>query len=209
MHQTGDRRIRRTAAWLFASSLALTVLASNASAQQPGTPAQPPAAAPSPAEKPPVAIDGWLYEKRVIEGAIFHQFFCRKLGCGRHPAVSYRIYPPSPPMTMEKFRENQTTILAGLRKQAAPGTQITQLDITGEGSGRIPQWFAVRRLTASPNSPRSYRVSSTLLGRAYSATLISTSQDEQAAIDNHKAFFDALQIFINGPVRRFAMSRQP
>jgi hypothetical protein len=39
--------------------------------------------------------------------------------------VSYRLYAPSAPMTMEKFRADQEWTLNAFRKEAAPGTQIT------------------------------------------------------------------------------------
>jgi hypothetical protein len=185
---------------MFAGVLVVTAaLAGAASAQQSAassSPGQPPASA----DTPPVSVSpGWRYEKVPVEGGDLHRFLCQRPQCGPRSVVSYKIYPPSPPMRLEQFRQNQATTLAALRERAAPGTKITELSLKGDDTGKLPCVFEVRRLTEFPNGKKEYRVSSTLLSNKYSATLISTSEDEQAATANHSQFFLVLMLFITKP----------
>jgi len=197
MYSGGDHRHGATVTRTIASVLALTVvLASPAQAQ-----AEPPVPAPSSADKPPVAVGAdWRYEKRSPEGRDLHQFFCQQPACGPHSAVSYRIYAPHAAMTLEQFRQDQERILRMLQERAAPGTRITSLEITGDDGGKIPSMFVARRLTEFPNGAKEYRVSSTLYGAKYTASLISTSQDEKAATANHALFTVGVMLFVNSGV---------
>jgi hypothetical protein len=192
MNRTEDRRSRTTTVRTLANALVLTVaLAGAASAQQ-----QQPASAGT----PPVSVGpGWRYEKRSLERADLHQFWCQQPDCGPHSVVSYVIYAPSPPMRLEQYRQSQASTLTALRERAAPGTKITELGLKGDDTGKLPSMFEVRRLTELPDGKKEYRVSSTLLGTKYSATLISTSEDEQAATANHALFAVAVMMFITKP----------
>jgi hypothetical protein len=194
MHWTGNR-YSGLAVRTLVSVLALSAaLAGDVSAQQDQT-----IQVPSSTETPPVAVGpGWRYEKRSAGGADLHQFFCQQPRCGPHSAVSFMIYPPRPPVTLEQFRRDQETTLAALRERAAPGTKITVLEIKGGDGSKLPSVFEVRRLTEFPNGTKSYRVSSTLFGEKYTATLISTSQDEEAAAANHALYAVAVMLFIGG-----------
>jgi hypothetical protein len=100
-------------------------------------------------------------------------------------------------MTLSQFRRDQNAILQQLQERAPPGTKITLLDITGDDGGKLPSMFLVRRFTEFPNGAKEYRVSSTLFGAKYSATLISTSQDEKAATANHSLFSVGVMLFVN------------
>jgi len=100
-------------------------------------------------------------------------------------------------MTLERFRREQEEILRALEQRAAPGTRIKILEIKGDEGSGPRRMFVVRRLTEHPNGTKEFRVSSTLLGVNHLATLISTSQDEQAAIANHSVFALAVMLFIN------------
>src|SRR5262249_6081430 len=128
MHETADHHGWRMAMRTVASVLTLTIiLAGSAAAQAP------------PSDTPPVAVGSdWRYEKRSAEGADLHQFWCQQPGCGPHSAVSYRIYAPHAPMTLEQYQQDQDRILRVLQERAAPGTKITLLDATGDAGGKLP-----------------------------------------------------------------------
>jgi hypothetical protein len=165
-----------------------------ASAQQQQPPAQSPPAAGSPATPlPPIGVNGWRFEKR----GDFFQFFCNHPRCGPHAAVSYRLYAPDFTMSYAKFRQNQDEILPAIRQRAAPGTTISVLEIKGDEGSGPPRIFTIRRLSEFANGTKEYRVSTTLLGRTYAASLISTSDDETAASANSGVFIMGLMLFIN------------
>jgi hypothetical protein len=153
-----------------------------------------------PAATPPVAVSpGWRYEKVPAEGADIHRFVCERPQCGPQSVVSYRIYSPSAAMRLEEYRQREDTVLAMMRERAAPGTKITVLDLKGDDTGKLPSFFEVRRLTEFPNGRKEYRVSSVLQSNKYSATLISSSDEEQAATANHANFTLPLMLFITKP----------
>src|SRR5262245_490783 len=187
-----SRRRTMTARAVVGALALAAVLIGNASAQQ-----APPPQAPSSADAPPVAVGpDWRHEKR---GADVHTFYCQQALCMPPSAVSYRLYAPDNTMTLERFRHEQEEILGALEQRAAPGTRIKILEIKGDEGSGPRRMFVVRRLTEHPNGTKEFRVSSTLLGVNHLATVISTSQDEQAAIDNHSVFVLAVMLFINLP----------
>src|SRR5215471_20753050 len=162
----------------------------------------PPGAAPVPPsahEESPIAVGpDWRYEK---EGASVHMFLCEQPRCGLSSRVSFRLYPPNNEVTLEQFRHQQETIVKTLEGRAPPGTQITIVEITGDEGSGAQRMFTSRRLMALPNGVKEYVSSSILLGANHSATLISSSTDEEANRANHGIFAHSVMALINAPPR--------
>jgi hypothetical protein len=194
MLKTGNLRSRIMAARMFMGVVAFTIaLAGIAAAQQPSPPAQPPAAA----DSPPVGVGpNWRYEKRNGQGGELHQFFCVAPACGPRAAVSYMLYPRQSPATLEQFRDSHQSVVTKLQEQS-PGTKVTLIEVKGDEGGKIPSMFVARRVTEYPNGTKDYRVSSSMYGEKYAATLISTSPDEKSASANHALFTIGVMLFAN------------
>jgi hypothetical protein len=100
-------------------------------------------------------------------------------------------------MNLEQFRDEQQRVVKALEERAPPGTRIAILEIEGDEGSGPPKMFTSRRLITSANGSKEFVSSSVLLGTKYSASLISSSNDEAASRTNHSMFAVAVMLFIN------------
>lgn len=151
------------------------------------------------ADGPPVALGpGWKYERR---GADVHMFICQQESCNRSSRVSYRLYARNDTMNLAAYRREQETVVKALQERAPPGTRIEVLSTGGDDGTQLPRMYKSKRLTTGPDGRKEYVISSVLLGRGLSASLISSSLDEKATDANHSVFALAVMLLVNRPPR--------
>ena len=144
--------------------------------------------------EPPVAIVGWSYEKLAAD---VHMFTCQDTQCVPHSRVSYRLYAPDTTTTLAQFREQQQGVVKALQERAPPGTRIEILDISGDEGAGTPRMFTTRRLISAPDGKKEFVSSSMLFGTRHSASVISSSLDEQASRTNQSLFVIGVMSFVN------------
>jgi len=125
-------------------------------------------------------------------------FVCEQARCVPSSRVSFRLYPPNTEVTLEQFRTEQEAIVKKLEGQAPPGTHIAIVEITSDEGSGAQKMFTSRRLMTFPNGMKEYVSSSILLGSNHSATLVSSSTDDEASRANHGIFVRAVMPLING-----------
>jgi hypothetical protein len=162
-----------------------------------GVSAQSPVA-PSAAQAPPLAVSGWRYEKGESDLHVFH---CDQAKCGANSRVSYRLYAPGKPMTLDQFRDSQEQVVKAL-EQRTPGLKATILGIDGDKGTTLPRLYKVRRLTVAPSGKNEYVVSGMMFGSRASASLISSSREEKASNDNYAQFVLAMMMLVQTPASR-------
>jgi hypothetical protein len=168
-------------------------------------PAQPPAPAPDPGAaqpvpgKPLVAVAGWRYEpgNRGV-----HFFICERASCIPGARVSYRTFGGDNPTTLAQFRSDHERVTKVLQERAAPGTKITLIGVEGDEGTELPRSFRARRTTERPDGSIEHLVTGMLIGAAGSATLISSSRDENASVANYLLFLRPLLLVLSMPGTR-------
>lgn len=186
--------MRRGAAAPARSLLLAAVLAA---ASVSGVSAQ--SGAPAAAQAAPLVVSGWRYEKGEAD---LHVFRCEQAKCGENSRVSYRLYAPGKPMTLQQFRDSQEQVVKAL-EQRTPGLKATILAVDGDKKGTgVPRLYKVRRLTVAPNGKSEYVVSGLMFGSRASASLISSSREEKASNDNYAEFVLAMMMLVQTPASR-------
>lgn len=147
---------------------------------------------------PPVAVSGWRYEKGQSDLQLFH---CEQPKCGMNSKVSYRIFAPGNPMTLEQYRDSQQQVAKAL-EQRTPGLKVTILGVDGDKGTGVPRMYKARRRMTAPNGQTEYVVSGLMFGSLASASLISSSQEEKASNDNYAQFLLATMMLVQTPAKR-------
>jgi len=156
------------------------------------SPAQPSAAPPPAAQRPPVAVSGWRYERGTSDMHVYH---CEQAACGAGSKVSYRLYAPGRPMTLAEFRDSQDKVVKAL-EQRTPGSKATIIGIDGDKGNTMPRLFKARRLMVAPNGASEYVVSGLMFGARASASVISSAREERASNDNYAKFALAVMLVL-------------
>jgi hypothetical protein len=163
-----------------------------------GASAQQPPAKPSAVQSPPAAVSGWRYERGQSD---LHIFRCEQTKCGAGSRVSYQLFAPGKPMTLEEFRGSQERVVKAL-EQRTPGLKATIIGVDGDKGNALPRLFKARRLTVAPGGASEYVVSALLFGTRASASLISSAREEKASSDNYTQFALAMALFVQAPAAR-------
>jgi len=156
------------------------------------------ASAQSASAPPPLSVSGWRYEKGQSDMHLFH---CELAKCGTNSKVSYRLYAPGNPMTLQQYRDSQQQLVGAL-EQRTPGLKVTILGVDGDKGTGVPRLYKARRLMVAPGGQREYVASGLMFGSRASASLISSSQDEKASNDNYAQFAVALTMLVQTPSTR-------
>lgn len=151
-------------------------------------------AAPTDADKPPIAIGGWRYTK---EPNGLYSFYCERPDCAPRSKVSYRLYAPNMPMTLDEFRAGQEMTVRTLRERAAPGSKIEIVSFEGSDGRKDNdplRVFKVHRLHTDPDGTRLHYTSSIIIGPRLSVSLISSSTDKKKNDDAYTLFAVGLML---------------
>jgi hypothetical protein len=144
---------------------------------------------------PPVAVSGWRYEKGQSD---LHLFHCEQAACSPKSRVSYRIYAPGNPMTLDQYRDSQQQVAKAL-EQRTPGLKVAILRVDGDKGAGVPRLYKAQRQMTAPDGKNEYVVSGLMFGSGASASLISSSQDKKASSDNYSQFAIALTMLVQKP----------
>jgi hypothetical protein len=147
---------------------------------------------------PPVAISGWRYEKGQSD---LHLYHCEQPKCGTNSKVSYRIYAPGNPTTLEQYRTSQRQLATAL-EQRKPGLKVTLLGVEGDKASGLPRLYKARRQMTAANGQNEFVVSGLMFGSRASASLISSSQEEKSSSANYALFQLSMMTLIATPAKR-------
>ena len=141
-----------------------------------------------------MAVGGWRYEKG-NQGV--HLFHCQTATCGDATSrVSYRLYGPGNPMTLEQFRREQETVVKMLQERGPAGVKITILGVEGDEGTNVPRMFKARRLIVRADDSQEFLISGVLIRAKASVSLISSSHNEKVIDGNYAQFALPLMLLV-------------
>jgi hypothetical protein len=115
--------------------------------------------------------------------------------------VSYRIYAPGNPTTLEQYRTSQQQLATAL-EQRKPGLKVTLLGVEGDKASGLPRLYKARRQMTAANGQNEFVVSGLMFGSRASASLISSSQEEKSSSANYALFQLSMMTLIATPAKR-------
>ena len=144
------------------------------------------------APQPPVTIGGFSYN--FIPRGRIHMFVCRNPACVLGSKVSYSLFSPSSNPDFEQFKLAQEQVLSHLRARSPTGTTI-KLGKIERTSDQLLTIFTGYREIEWANGSKLFTKSTQIYNEHITISLISSSEEEQAAETNGAQFLAGLLIW--------------
>jgi hypothetical protein len=147
-----------------------------------GVPAQPSASILA----QPIEIDGW---RHITGPNDLHVYVCNHPGCAPHAKVSFLLYPGLA-IAPGQVRRQREMVAELLQERIVPCTFVDRIL-------RLGAAMRMHCVATAPDGTKSYDTIDIINGSNFSASLISSSNDEAASKANFRPFEAALKAAMN------------
>jgi hypothetical protein len=138
-----------------------------------------------PMAKPPFAVGGFRYQHMPPNT---HMNICEAAACTPGSQVSYILFAPSPPPSLERYKAQRKAISEALRKSRAAAGATVAFSTPKQSKDKLFTIFMVRRVETYPDGRRVVFLSQQLYSARFTADIISSSPSEEAAKKNLDLF---------------------